>query len=143
MAKETNLTALNEIAEKCGGTAQASNAKAIKEIADNFSGGGGGGGDIFEVILFPDPENPSEMITTTTTAQAQAAWDAGKQIRILVKPSADVTTYDMYVSAADETAWSASIVNQDALLSVLLFKSSDAPDAPMGVGLAVYELTPM
>lgn len=41
----SNLDVLNAIAELNGGTAQDSNAKAIKEIADNPPSGGGGSSD--------------------------------------------------------------------------------------------------
>lgn len=42
----SNLDVLNAIAELNGGTAQDSNAKAIKEIADNPPSGGGGGSKV-------------------------------------------------------------------------------------------------
>lgn len=84
MAKETNLTALNEIAEKCGGEPQSSNAKAIKEIADNFSGGGGGGGGALVVHIEKTviSEDEAHYQADKTAGEILAAMESGQGVAI-------------------------------------------------------------
>lgn len=141
----TNLEALNSLAEKVGGEAQESNAKAIKEIADNFSGGGGGGGEIFDVIVvLTNPEDPTAATTTTTTAEAQAAWDAGKRIHVIAKmgSSTGSTFFEGYADALTQTAWFALVPDQGVLFCVNLSKMEDL-NVPLEASVAMYELTPM
>lgn len=58
----SNLDVLNAIAELNGGTAQDSNAKAIKEIADNPPSGGGSG-DFTSATLLYSSEQQSVSVT--------------------------------------------------------------------------------
>lgn len=60
----SNLDVLNAIAELNGGTAQDSNAKAIKEIADNPPSGGGGGSKV-QLAACKITNSSSGKITTT------------------------------------------------------------------------------
>ena len=95
MANEKNLSALNEIAEKCGGTAQNSNAKAIKEIADNFSGGGGGGG-VLVVSMAPS----GGRIAFDKTWQE--IYDAVPAVMVIDPQENDKSVYMIYEVYVDE-----------------------------------------
>lgn len=139
MAKETNLTALNEIAEKCGGTAQASNAKAIKEIADNFSGGGGGGGEVF--VINADAADPSDIQTTTTYAEVVAAWEENKRILVSLQAGGN-PVYEAFVnslSPMNGVFGSSSVLND--LLQICTIENSGTATDPAIISIYSYDLS--
>ena len=96
----TNLEALNSLAEKVGGEAQESNAKAIKEIADNFSGGGGGGG-LFKVTLTYDDEADDGTYTADKTlTEISEAYNSGLTVLVSDRVNVGIATVITYPFSA-------------------------------------------
>lgn len=116
MAKDTNLQGLNAIAVACGGEAQESNAKAIKEIADHFSGGGGGGGGGALILtLTVQEDTPSEGKTTyTLNKTAREIIEAMPLVYIKVDETNEAGTIHEYVLASSGTPpYSASYLESE------------------------------